>query len=135
VRRYAIYLLLFLLSLAVFGCTGLPQLSSSGSIFPASLQQLVNASTGTAASPFQTEALDGRLLAIAPEAVRVRMPETVRLFRNQDGTIQVQNGEFLSVSRLIPEFPRCTVDPDELSALTLMVSRSGQSGLDRPPVR
>jgi len=69
-RRYAIYLLLFLLSLAVFGCAGLPQPPSSGSNFPPSFQRRVNSSTDSPASLSRAAGLQGPLLSIAPDAVR-----------------------------------------------------------------
>jgi len=134
-RRYAIYLLLFLLSLAVFGCSGLQQPPASGSIVPASLPRLANSSPGSTASLSQPTGLPGPLLSIAPEAAWFLRPEPARLTRNGNGSIQIRNGEILSVSGLIPEFPHCTVDFDELSGPTLSASRSGPSGLYRPSER
>jgi len=69
-RRYAIYLLLFLLSLAVFGCTGVPQVAFSGPILPASFHWPTNSFDGNTASLSQPAGLQGPLLSIAPEAVR-----------------------------------------------------------------
>lgn len=134
-RRYAIYLLLFLLSLAVFGCTRVPQVSFSGPVLPVSLQWPTNSFDGRAARLSQPAGLRGPLLAIAPEAARFLRPEPVRVSRNGNGSIQIRNGEILSVSGLIPEFLHCTLDLDELSGPTLSASRLGPSGLYRPSER
>ncbi len=131
-RRYAIYLLLLLLSLAVFGCAVRPQPPAS---FAVPLQRLSNFSDDSRDRLSQPVGLPGPLLAIAPEAVRFLRPEPAHLTRNGNGSIQIRNGEILSVSGLIPEFPHCTVDFDELSGPTLSASRSGPSGLYWPSER